>query len=776
MDRIARILEAATENAERGLERTANALLETEQQLRALEERKKRLQYEKEQYELELKLRSSAGRWKRRRGSLTRRIWQKLSDGNKWKKENVLFMFIHSTWSALPDELCEGHFPIAARPRACWYNTAPESIRDDRDILLVRLAHKHFTIHYNGYALRVPFFRIPEQYVADKEVVLAVVDRYPAVLNQDVLPRHLLDDKDVFRAFIRSPWAHPRAHSYFITDYLQKFSAGIRANANLMVEAAANQISGHIFQHVDGELSKDKSFAVRLVEAVKPGPYCENVPSNALERFAERVRSDPDVVYLYVRRNGLCLKDAAKFLRRNEDFVRAACANKPDAIFYCTPGATLRRLGSDRAFMLEVFGRPPFLERRDDPKLYRMLSDDLKFDREIIAAAKKSGSLSLSDLPPSLAADRFFWIDMIAQDSTFWYGLPVFFMNEPVFVHAIEEFEMGTMVEAVFERFPFLSQDRNFWLKIIASDCQYFLPDVIRKCAPQQIRHDRELMLYACKRNPTRVFELLPLLLQQDREVVEVVVERMEEAGSLLSFWDMEIPFDVQRLFPDLVAKAIALSAKNGNDLHDNERVAPELWSNLEVCKAWFSCDESFVPSRLPESMKDNQELGLVIAKGFNDSNDVFRGATSDALRSNKSFMMKAVQSKSARFLAAHGSLRHDFELAVTAFGCADYGESNASEYLEDDRDFSFFRRFLKEVEEKVNAHEGLVAGLLCGMTDSAGSDCLLPMLANDAETSLALKQTIAAFLGVSVGTELRILRQALKNMDAAMREHYDYT
>jgi len=348
-------------------------------------------------------------------------------------------------------------------------------------------------------------------------------------------------------------------------------------------------------------------------------------------------------------------------------------------------------------------------------------------------------------------------------------------MNEIVFARAIGIFESKAMVKAVFDRFPFLAHDRSCWLKIIASDSIFRLEtsDVIRECAPQQIRHDRELMLCACKQCD-KVLEALPLHLQHDREVVEVVVERMKEASSHDSFWD--IPFNAQRLFPDLVAKAITV--KNYLDIHDeyDERVAPELWSNLEVCKAWFSCTGSFVPSRLPESMKDNQELGLVIAKGFYLSNDVFIEGTSDALRSNKSFMMKAIQSKSARFLAAHGSLRHDFELAVTAFGCLDYGESTASDYLKYGRDCTFFRRVLKETEEKVNAHEGLVAGLLCGMTDSAGSDCFLSMLANDAETSLALKQTIAAFLGIPVGTELRILRQALKNMDAAMREQHDYT
>ena len=75
--------------------------------------------------------------------------------------------------------------------------------------------------------------------------------------------------------------------------------------------------------------------------------------------------------------------------------------------------------------------------------------------------------------------------------------------------------------------------------------------------------------------------------------------------------------------------------------------------------------------------------------------------------------------------------------------------------------------RVLTEATEKIHAHEGFVAGLLCGVSDFAGPECHLLMLPNDAATSLALKRSIAAFLGVPMGKELRILRQAVGNMNA---------
>ena len=222
------------------------------------------------------------------------------------------------------------------------------------------------------------------------------------------------------------------------------------------------------------------------------------------------------------------------------------------------------------------------------------------------------------------------------------------------------------------------------------------------------------------------------------------------------------IPANAQRLYPDLVAKAIS---------HDRERmiecpekVAPELWSNLEVCKAWIE-KAGAIPPELPEAMSNNQEFGLIAAKVHNShcDGDLFSYVTSVALRSNKSFMMKAVQINGSLVSFSQGSLRRDFDLALTAFGSAAYGDWAVDDCWEDDR--NFFHRVLNEAKEKVNAHEGFVTGLLCGMSVFAGPDCRLSVLANDAPTSLALKRMIAAFLGVPMGKELRILRRAVEEM-----------
>jgi len=142
------------------------------------------------------------------------------------EKENVLAVFRYTPTYKFPDELKE----------SSWNDTTPESIRNDRDILLARLHDLDLKSPYSYTSSDPALFRIPDQLLDDKEIVIAVVvDRYPEVLKQDVLPKELLDDKDVFRAFIRSP----RTDYEAISDLLQKFSSGIRGNADLMKTSAA---------------------------------------------------------------------------------------------------------------------------------------------------------------------------------------------------------------------------------------------------------------------------------------------------------------------------------------------------------------------------------------------------------------------------------------------------------------------------------------------------------------------------------------------------------
>ena len=526
MDRIRSIVAKATEEADRGKKRTADELSRSIETVRNEQERQKCLRRSNSYYSVLARLKKEG-----------EKAWLKLSESRKWKKENVLAVLLSRK---IPERM-------TAR---CWNRNAPESIQDDRDILLARLARND---SYFSFHLR-------EQFLQDKEIVIAAVGRYPMVLLQDGLSAELLDDWDIFFAFVSSE------RMIQAQKALGKFSEGIRGNADLMIQAAKKMES--VFDHFSTNLACDASFAKQLVASA------QKVPTNALERFSERVRANPKVVLAYVRKNGLCLQHAATSLRGNYLIVRTATRQNALALLLCEPGLTRHQLGSDRDFMLDVFERmqePAWNHQEGDRnQLFQMLSTDLQSDLEVVVAAHQSGSFSTSDLPPSLVRDRDFWLGVIQRDSSLWLKLPDEYKTDPSFVRTIRSFDTFEIVESVFSHMPFLSEDREIWKTIICNsnpvtlddeDC-LFINRLIREHAPPALKLERDLMLHACNRDP-RVLKLLSSQLQIDREFVAAAAECSEE----YSFWALDsISKTAQRLYPELAAKAITKMLQSGSD------------------------------------------------------------------------------------------------------------------------------------------------------------------------------------------------------------------
>ena len=186
--------------------------------------------------------------------------------------------------------------------------------------------------------------------------------------------------------------------------------------------------------------------------------------------------------------------------------------------------------------------------------------------------------------------------------------------------------------------------------------------------------------------------------------------------------------------------------------------VAESLWENLQIWEAWFEIGGE-LHSHFPQTMKDNREFGLLVAK----HQQGFETATSVALHSDKAYMMKAVEIDSTLFLHAHGGLRRDFDLAVLACSNMKQGEDYPEliECIEwaglvgpeaadqSDGDLAFLQSVRAQAKAKVEAHAGFTEAFLYGMTDFAGPGCHLPMLVRDKETCLGLKRLIADFLTV---------------------------
>lgn len=188
MENIASIVEKAAKCAELEKKRYDEEIAQCEESILRAQTLKKYLKAELRECFLMAGLKS-----------LGEIAWNELNGENKWKKENVLAVFLSGK---VPREMAE------------FINDhAPESIRNDRDVLFARLAREALTPFYSNnqpicsiasLVNRESPFRVPQQFLTDNEVMIAAIHRYPEILEHTALPFEILDDSEVFRAFLTS--------------------------------------------------------------------------------------------------------------------------------------------------------------------------------------------------------------------------------------------------------------------------------------------------------------------------------------------------------------------------------------------------------------------------------------------------------------------------------------------------------------------------------------------------------------------------------------------
>jgi len=177
--------------------------------------------------------------------------------------------------------------------------------------------------------------------------------------------------------------------SPFRKNLLKKFSARIRSQKALIYQAVVrcSQDPNFPFELFAGRLCDHSSFALKLLQRVQetaPSPL--RLADSALQGFTERVRAQRQVVHVYVRQNGLLLKDAAVSLQGDKKIVLTACKNDYLALLHCAPGETRDALFSDKTFILDIFDWVASdLVNRPGGKyeLYRMLAVELKKDPKV---------------------------------------------------------------------------------------------------------------------------------------------------------------------------------------------------------------------------------------------------------------------------------------------------------------------------------------------------------------------------------------------------------
>lgn len=696
-------------------------------------------------------------------------MWNELPPEKKWQKDVVLAT-LQNFHLYLPTSMKE----------EVWNDNAPDSIRNDRDVIMRRLETDGFQRHFVAlYSTNQAEFRLPDELLSDKEVVVATMHHYPEILIQNVLPENMLDDCDVFLAYVRSDrLKHPHRagagcnQMFGLTDLVPKFSERIRSDKTLLVEAAARHC--HVWDCFSPNLVDSCSFAMDLFStySLSSDPL---LPADALTHFSKSVCFNKYVVLEAVEKNGLNMQHASESLRGSEEIILAACKRNPKAVEYCTAGVTRRNLFAKRGFIMSIFDRLPAYEAI--PSLYPLLSSTLQNDWDVIAAAKNANSLAAADLPFSLTLDTSFWMWIVGKAPSFWYDLPNEFKDDPAWVKAIGFFRSKAMVQDVFDRFPLLAADRGMWhtlllqferpeIRLALEEFYYEYPELVRDLAPIHIRLDRELMLGACAIH-RGVLELLAPGFQEDLEFLQAIQTNFP------MFLLEEMTHAAQRRYPALTVKAIGWY----EDVIEADDIAPELWENLDIVEAYW--EHGYLGefhTQFPETLKDNKRVGLLVAQYCPLA---LESATSEALRGDKVFMTQVISIDTRLLEKACGSLCRNFDLNVLAFGIEEEHDfpfpqhrGLAPRMLEDDQDGSrlkFLRNVLSEAQEKIVRFEGFAQVFLYGFLDEHSP---IFVLSNRKETSMGLKKMIYEFVGVPLVAEYPLLRRAVKSIRASLLDN----
>ena len=635
-----------------------------------------------------------------------------------------------TTWRALSrTERLEKQFILAALESAelpavleDFPNSAfPPHIRLDKDILLARVARPCFKKQYSDERLFVP-----PKLRGDKDVVLAIISKHPQVI--ECITCELRDDQDILDAMLSCPTLP--------SHFLQHFSESIRSNREIMFSVLSHPYGLSSMAFCCHSLRNDKDF---VLQAIQSGNH--SVETQVLRYVSPRLRADRDVVYAAVSKSGLNLKHADYSLRRDSSVVMAASAENSVAFRYCLPGSVKEDLLGNRSFVLDVVSSSP-------NSTIKSCIDRFQGDREILLQALKHG-YEWSAIPENLQQDKDFILQALQVNPQLFMDLSE--GTREIFEIALQIVKSAEAIEDVIleatERCPDLLADRDATLAI-AKNWRIDVLQETLQFSPPGIRGDKQIMIEAVK-NDSIAFEYCSDELQNDRDVVMAAISSSSTCLYLVTerFQDEN---------PDVVITAIEKT--DPRDLWTvYDDVYEELWANRDVAMAWLSKGGDWLSDDFPEEFEDDEELLLTVTK----QNWTEFDYASDRLKASKQFMLRALALDGRVIRDISDDLRHDFDLALTAFR----NNRQALQFYSGPEDFPFMVSLTQRVRERLDEYDVFSNEIISAMRCPRGGKCFLPMLNQGPDTLHMYKSKIASYLGLPEGEDLLELQESSKSL-----------
>jgi hypothetical protein len=564
-----------------------------------------------------------------------------------------------------------------------------------------------------------------------RQTALEAVERDAATAWTNLPVAARSDKQFVLAALKKSPLLPPKS------DFERQFPQALRFDRDIVL-AFCNRhdflqlyYDRHLF--VPDCLTSDKQVMLA---------YCSKIP-RSLQECCEELTDDRDVVEAAVQLDGLELQYASIRLQEEKDIVVAACTKDGRALEFCPPGKVRDELTADRDFMMTV------LKQHGGPML-RLVPDHLKKDRELLLEALAHG-MRFRFCPLAYQSDQTFLVAAVSRKSEIYFDLGR--TNQAVPDIALAAVTAADSIPAVHQRametVPSLKSNRNVVLALSARGDASFLKDFFTE-ADVVFKDDKEIMLTAVARD-SKLFPYASARLRADAELLLAAIDE----GSAVDVLKTVSPA-MQLEHPEIALKAVQTAwPRNLRILQPY--VQEELWQNREIVMAWIRRGCRVLPA-FEAMVAEDEQVALEIAEhSWREFAKVGNG-----LKANVEFMTKAVDTNGRVLRFSAPSIRDDLNLVVRAV--ASHADALVPSIRVDKATLT------QHVQDKLELHKTFVNEFLRGIAVPTphippSRRSQLPMLDRGVETSQAFKQLIAAFLGVPVGDDLRIMRTCYKNL-----------
>ena len=475
--------------------------------------------------------------------------------------------------------------------------------------------------------------------------------------------------------------------------------------------------------------------------------YCRQIP-RSLQECSDELIDDEQVVQAAIELDGLELQYASLRLQEDETMIKSACRQNGRALEYCPPGPLRDKLTSDREFMRQVV-------QAQGGSMLRLAAEFIRNDPELVLAALSHGGMRWRDCPRDLQHDHEFITQALTLNPNLYLELPKARQSVPelAMTAVLADASTAAVHQRAWESSPDLLHNRAVVCAIAQRGTSDFVRKMFQELMPVAFQLDEEIVLLVLRRDPNLFFSLATFMQRQPAIILAAM--HFSTAVDVLRVVDAS----TQQAHPEIVVQAISC-APHGTMRFFRTHVQPAtLWSHKPIALAWIRRGNR-VLDHFGSDLLNDPEVALEIAQySWMEFHHV-----SDDLRQNVNFMLQAVERNGRVLRFAQMQEQHNMELVIRAI--ANTPDAIVSSRIPVDV-------LLRHIQERLDLHQLFVRDFLRGIAIVPSPllfthhprRCLLPLLNRGLETSQALKQLIADFLGVPRGADLRWLRQAHRHL-----------